>query len=171
MRELDVTDIIVEYCNKSELKVQDVVRCYLKMYEKAGYKGYDRRKNYWNLRPGDVIFVNGSFHPLVSYPRIDETLKHMCIHLQEEELCKVRGQTQKAKKCVYGCRKWYMYYKNDRGRVKVMYPDFDGCTTITKDHISMVLKLLNEHENISELRKHYTVNDHMKVISQLNEEK
>lgn len=155
--DLDVSEIVKSYLEKPELEAQDVVKCYLQIYEKAGFLGYDRRKKYERMRPGDVIYVNNAFHPIVSYPRIDNTLTHDCMHVQDEEKCKTRGQSKRITTCPFTCKKWYFYYKNDKGHFKLCLPDFDGGTVIPREHIAKVIQLLSKHKSVAMIRAHYRV--------------
>lgn len=128
---------------KMERKVvdkQDVVRCCLKLYQdenKVSY--YDYRKYIWQLRPGDLIFLKESFQPLLSYPRIDDTLSNViCGHMEEEfENSRRRRKAPKEPQC--DCRKWYVYYRTNDGRTKKFYPPYDGMTVITRETVVRVL--------------------------------
>lgn len=170
--DLDVSDIVQKYLEKSDLDVQDIVKCYLQIYEKAGFIGYDRRKKFQRMRPGDVVYVNNAFHPLVSYPRIDNTLTHTCTHVREEEMCKTRGQTKRITTCPFTCRKWYFYYKTDKGSIKLHLPDFDGCTTISREHIAKVIHLLTKRKNhrvIKDIKEYYKTLPFDEVAKQIRD--
>jgi hypothetical protein len=163
--QLDVTDIIKEYLERPSLEPQDIVKCYLKMHKKAGEIAYDKKIKYYNLRPGDVVFIEGRFYPLLSYPRIDDTLRTPCVHMLD-------WKDRPRFRCTVGCRNWYILYKNDKGKVKQSYDRNDGLTTIRKDHVKKVLSLLAKHPDIKALTDHYLDAEHFwrlknLVVSQL----
>lgn len=145
--------IFEDYRNRETLVPQDVVKCCLKLHQvESGDKYYDCRKSLWHMKPGDVIFTNGAFHPLVSYPRIDDTLKGVkCGHVDEELETKKRRAPPP--KC--DCRKWYIYYKADDGKMRKTYPPFDGMTMISGDKVSEVLCELKSKSLVEHFVKGY----------------
>ena len=146
---MEVAEIYKDYRNRDKLSPQDVIKCCLKVHQvESGVLYYDHRENLWNMRPGDVAWINDAFHLLMSYPRIDDTLKNVrCGHMDEEyELKKRRGHVLKC-----GCRKWYVYFKTEEGKVKKAYPFFNGMTVIPFEKINEILSRIgNEH-----LEKHF----------------
>lgn len=156
MFKVDVTEIIHEYEQKQELLPQDIIKCYLRMYQKAGFVGYDKKTKYEELSPGDVIFINGCFYPLTCNPVIDETLEHECIHQIESRRYKIKGSFgTTTKTCPYNCKKWVLAYKNDKGRIKNYTGDYEGMTTIKRDHISKVIDLFGKHQHFSKMKQHF----------------
>lgn len=135
---MDKEKLLSEYKLKQDLVIQDVIKCYLKLHKiETGNLYYDCRKNLWQMIPGDIIYTNGAFYPLVSYPRIDDTLKGVkCGHFDDEVDNKRKKKTPNIK-C--NCRKWYIYYKADDGKIKKTYPPFDGMTMISSDAIHKVI--------------------------------
>src|SRR5690349_8908611 len=127
--------LINEYKSKTILTAQDVIKYCLKLHQMdTGSIFYDCREKLWRMRPGDVIFTKGSFQPLMSYPRIDDTLKGIrCGHMEEDDL--LSNSKKKPVTVVCNCRKWYLYYKTDDGKVKKMYPQWDGMTVIKVDKV------------------------------------
>lgn len=147
-------EILVEYRTKARLVPQDIIKCYLRMHQRANsVTYYDHRVKLWRIRPGDVVFVNGSFQPIVSYPRIDDTLKGVkCGHMEEKE------ESKKRVKVACECRKWYVYYKLDSGKIKRFHPSWDGLTCIPADKIRDVLEQFLQHRSLVQLRNHFTKN-------------
>jgi hypothetical protein len=143
--------VIDEYISKRDLHPQDVIKCYLKLSTLiTGDSYYDYRRKLWDLKPGDVIFTKGSFQPLVSYPKIDDTLNHVrCGHIDDDV------KTKKALPTC-SCRKWYLYYKTDKGTIRKMYPQWDGLTTIPQSKIFDMLETLDGHSDIDNLQTHFT---------------
>jgi len=134
---------------KKNLGPQDVVKCCLRLYqEENDVSYYDCRKHLWQMRPGDVIFVKGSFRVLMSYPRIDDTLSHViCGHMEEElEISRRKRKAPREMKC--GCRKWYIYYKMDDGKVKKFYPPYDGMTVISSAEIQKVITEVHDNDDV-----------------------
>jgi len=100
-----------------------------------------------------VVFVNGSFQPVVSVPRIDDTLKGIkCGHVEEMEESKKRGSV----KC--DCRKWYVYYKLDNGKIKRFHPSWDGLTCIPGSEVRDMLKNFENHKDGASIGEHFTKN-------------
>lgn len=161
---MDWKDIVVEYRNRVGLVPQDIVKCYLKVYQrKNGVTFYDHRVKLWWIRPGDVVFINGSFYPVVSFPRIDDTLKGIkCGHMEE-----MQENRKRIVRCL--CRKWYLYYKLDNGKMRRFHPPWDGLTCIPAEEIKGILKELKE----GSVDKHFTKGmllkeDIMSVLTEIN---
>jgi len=146
--------VISEYKKKSVLVPQDVIKCCLKLHQiETGEPYYDCREKLWRMRPGDVVFTKGTFQPLMSYARIDDTLKGIrCGHMEED----ADLGNKKKKPVACSCRKWYVYYKTDGGKVKKTYPQWDGMTMIARSKILDVVKELGGHSNGEELESHFS---------------
>jgi len=161
----DVEAVIREYIDRDCLTPQDVVKCCLRIHQfTTGLPYYDVRVKLWKMRPGDLIFTKGSFQPLLSYPKIDDTLKGMrCGHVPEHE--DVRRKTVKS---FCDCRKWFLYYRSDDGKVKKTYPMWDQMTLIKRDDINVFMTRLRESQNTEMLRGHflrgYIAKDAVKTI-------
>jgi hypothetical protein len=155
---MSANEIIKEYEKKKNLSPQDIIKCYLRVYQqKNNISYYDCRVHLWLLKPGDLVFVNGTFVPIVSYVRIDDTLKKSkCGHILEMEENKKRG------KITCQCRKWYFYYKSNNGKIKKFYPPWDGLTYIPYLEIQDLLKNLGHENSTRQLLMHFTD----KIISQ-----
>lgn len=125
--------ILREYISKPTLSPQDVIKCYLKVHSINVSPTYDRRVFLWDAEPGDVVYIDGVFLPLLSRFAVDE-------------------------KDDKRCRKWYAAYRRDSGRPGVFFPEFDGLTAISKSHISHLLSLLR-HKDRRILRRHFGVTD------------
>lgn len=149
---MDSEDILRNYRNRACLEPQDVVKCFLKMHKhRNNLSYYDHRVKLWKLRPGDVVFVNGSFHPVVSYARIDDTLKGVkCGHMEE------MGENRYRTSIKCDCRKWYLYYKLDTGKMKRYHPPWDGLTCIPAESIDSTLREMTDNETIKPVRDHFT---------------
>lgn len=152
----EACDVINEYKSKKSLTAQDIIKCCLRLYQiSSGDSFYDRREKLWKMRPGDVIFTKGTFQPLLSYAHIDDTLKGIkCGHMEEDELLSSKKKKQAPVVC--SCRKWYLYYRTDEGKVKKVYPQWDGMTVIDGEMVGKVLNELREHKSVSELEAHFT---------------
>lgn len=150
LKEMD--EIIGEYRNKRRLVPQDIIKCYLKVHQKRNNVSfYDYRVKLWWIRPGDVVFVNGCFCPVVSYPRIDDTLHGVeCGHVKEMKESRHRIEVR----CE--CRKWYLYYRLDNGKVKRMCPAWDGLTCIPAGRIKMICDALGNHKDMLSIKFHFT---------------
>jgi hypothetical protein len=149
-------EVINEYKKKTVLTVQDVIKCCLRLHQlETGNIFYDCREKLWKMRPGDVIFTKGSFQPLMSYPRIDDTLKGVrCGHMEENDML----SSSKKKKSVpvpCKCRKWYLYYKTDDGKVKKVYPQWDGMTVIKAGKVDEVMSEFATRRSIGNLETHF----------------
>ena len=145
--------ILKEYLGRDTLQAQDVVKCFLKIYSAGVSRTYDRRIHLWNIRPGDVVYVDGIFSPMVSRFLIDDGDRTWrCIHLREKDS---DGNNRRySHRCIKHCRKWYGFTRKDSGTVCLMLPDFDGLTTIPREDIGRVLRLLKQRDK-SVLRKHF----------------
>lgn len=133
-------EIVKEYLSRETLDTQDIIKCYLRVFESHGNMGYDKRVYLWNLKPGDAIYVNNKFHVLLSYPRVDYTMNRKCHH--DTTTC--------------GCQPWYLYYKNENGKLKFYRPTTDGLTTIHGTDIKRILYLLSRHKQGEEIVKFYS---------------
>lgn len=143
---MDVSDIVESYLNKESLDVQDPIKCFLKMYQQSGNMGYDNRVSMSDLQVGDVIYVKRSFHPLLTLPTLDNKRK-VCLCSQEK----------KKDKSNCTCPTYKMEIKNDKGEMQKFYTEFNGITTIKKNHMQKVLGFLHSHSDYDTLKKHYDV--------------
>lgn len=154
--------ILHEYNHRRTLTPQDVVKCFLRIYSAYVSPAYDCRENLWNARPGDVIYIDGSFVPLLSRFSIDEGDKQWkCIHVKEREIIgnnrlgTRHGQASyNSRPCDRQCRKWYACYRKETGGPGLYYPEFDGVTIIYREEIERILKLL-KHRDRRMLRRHF----------------
>jgi hypothetical protein len=161
--------ILHEYSRRATLQPQDVIKCFLRIYSTNVSPAYDKRVHLWNARPGDVVYIDGVFSPLLSRFSIDDGDKHWkCVHIREREshshLRVVREETRRS--CDRQCRKWYATYRKENGKTGIFYPDFDGLTTIQRDDIERTLKLLR-HRNRKALRTHFTVTEGQRKTDEL----
>ncbi len=155
--------ILHEYDHRRVLTPQDVVKCYLRMYSANISPAYDCRVYLWNVRPGDVVYIDGVFRPLLSYFSIDDGDRQWkCVHIKEREtqshrrpFLQKRGPVP-LRPCERNCRKWYACYKKESGRAGTYFPDYDGVTTISREAIEQVLKLLR-HRDRRTLRTFFSV--------------
>ena len=160
--------IIHEYNHRRALTPQDVVKCYLRLYSSNISPAYDCRVHLWNTRPGDVIYIDGVFRPLLSCFAIDDGDRHWkCIHIKERESqgnrrpflrSGIAKQSLGTRPCDRNCRKWYAYYKKESGKVGMFHPDYDGVTTICREDIERVLKVLR-HRDRRALRSFFAVDN------------
>lgn len=158
--------ILREYAQKPTLHPQDIVKCYLRIYSVNVSPTYDCRVHLWNTRPGDVVYIDGVFFPLLSRFAIDDGDKHWkCVHVRDRESHVHQGMREARRTCDRQCRKWYASYRKENGKAATFYPDFDGLTTIPKDDIERLLKLLR-HGDRKALRRHFTA-----TVSEVTERK
>ena len=157
--------ILHEYNHRRALTPQDVVKCFLRIYSSYVSPAYDCREHLWNARPGDVVYIDGAFLPLLSRFSIDDGDRHWkCVHVKEREtLGNNRPLTRQGHggqglrpSCDRQCRKWYACYRKETGRAGLYYPEFDGVTTIHKEEIERILKLL-KHRDRRMLRRHFMI--------------
>ncbi len=156
--------ILHEYNHRRALNPQDAVKCYLRMYSSNISPAYDCRVYLWDTKPGDVVYIDGVFRPLLSHFSIDDGDRQWkCVHIKERETQGTRrpfprkGSTIPiVRPCERNCRKWYACYRKENGRAGIFYPDYDGVTTIRKEDIERVLKLLR-HRDRRMLRSFFAV--------------